>query len=125
MLAPLGALGMAPDIALTQALLTIFTTSVVLAAVFYGVARADLAGLVRYIPFPVMAGFLASTGWLMASGALNIIAGMPLSRAWERFVADPLQPELCAGLGVAGALFFLAPRISKAMLIRQPRWLWR
>jgi SulP family sulfate permease len=89
-LVPLGALGLSPDGALALALVTICGTAVLTAAAFYGVARADLADFFRYIPFPVMAGFLAATGWLMTSGALNIIAELPLSRiGWARFIADP------------------------------------
>ena len=48
---------------------TVLMTTAVAAIAFYGVARANLSVLVRYIPFSVMAGFLASTGWLMTSGA--------------------------------------------------------
>jgi SulP family sulfate permease len=100
------------------AMAAILLTSILSAAAFYAVAKANLADLVRYIPFAVMAGFLASTGWLMSSGALNIIAGTPLTLAGaENLLNDPLRPELGMGLLVAGALFALAPRISGALLI--------
>lgn len=103
---------------LHAALAAVLLTSILSAASFYAVAKANLADLVRYIPFAVMAGFLASTGWLMSSGALNIIAGTPLTLAGaENLLNDPLRPEFWMGLLVAGALFALAPRISGALLI--------
>ncbi len=71
----------------------------------------------RYIPFSVMAGFLASTGWLMTSGALNIIAGTPLTlEGLARFQADPMRPEIAAGVIIALVLF-MAARVPQAVLI--------
>jgi SulP family sulfate permease len=54
----------------------------------------------------------------MASGALNIISGTPLTLSGlERLVADPVRPELGFGLAVVAALYLLAPRLSGAVLI--------
>ncbi|MGE4062282.1 MAG: SLC26A/SulP transporter family protein [Rhodospirillaceae bacterium] len=118
MLAALGAMQLSGEITLQVALAAIALTTVFCALTFFFVARANLAQLVRYIPFSVMAGFLAATGWLIASGALNIIAGIPLSlRGLETFLADPWRPELAAGITIAIVLFILAPRISGALLI--------
>lgn len=121
-LAALGAMqlpgGPGGPLALQLALAAVALTGVLLGLTFYFVARANLAQLVRYIPFAVMAGFLAATGWLIASGALNIIGGIPLSLAGiEAFALNPWRPELAFGVVVALTLFVLAPRISGAMLI--------
>jgi SulP family sulfate permease len=40
-----------------------------------------LGKLVRFIPYPVVAGFLAATGWLMLSGAVSMTTGVTLS--WQ------------------------------------------
>lgn len=120
--AGLGAMNLADPktahLALELALTTTMLTCILCGLTFFFIARANLAQLVRYIPFAVMAGFLAATGWLISSGALNIIAGLPLSIAGlNAFIADPLRPELAAGLVIAGILFVLAPRVSGAVLI--------
>jgi sulfate permease, SulP family len=118
MLAVIGTMGLQSQTALSLAVATIFLTSVLSAIIFYAVGRADLSMLVRYIPYPVMAGFLSSTGWLMVSGALNIISATPLSRAGlENFLADPVRPELGFGLLIAVILQSLIPRVSSAVLI--------
>lgn len=103
---------------LDQAVALVIVTALLSAAVLFAVGRARLSVLVRYIPFSVMAGFLASTGWLMASGALNIISATPLTLAGlQRLLADPVRPELAFGLLVVAALYGLASRISTALLI--------
>ncbi|WP_281928001.1 SulP family inorganic anion transporter [Roseibium album] len=38
-----------------------------------------LGRLIRFIPYPVLAGFLAGMGWLIVSGAMAVILGTPLS----------------------------------------------
>lgn len=78
-LAGLGAAGLAPGDMLHVALAVVFCTSLVCAATFRLLSRPTLANAVRFVPFPVMAGFLASTGWLLAGGALTIITGIPFT----------------------------------------------
>ena len=117
-LAVVGSLGLSSAGQVSLAMETIFLTTVVCAVAFFLLARFRLAGLVRYIPFSVMAGFLASTGWLMCSGALAIIAGTPLTLAGlANFLAQPDRPELALGLAVAASLRLLAPRIPNVWLI--------
>jgi SulP family sulfate permease len=117
-LAALGSLPLAPNATLQVVMCMIFITSVVCAAGFYAVVRLNLANLMRYIPFSVMAGFLAASGWLMASGALNIIAGTPLTVAGvEKIIEMPLRPELWAGVAVALALQLLSKRVPNTLLI--------
>jgi SulP family sulfate permease len=40
-----------------------------------------LGGLVRYIPYPVIGGFLAATGWMLAVGAFSTMLDTPLTLA--------------------------------------------
>ena len=37
--------------------------------------RFRLGSLVRFVPYPVICGFLASVGWLLLYGGLNVAAG--------------------------------------------------
>ncbi len=41
---------------------------------FYLLGQFNLGGLVRYLPYPVMGGFLAGTGWLLVSGGVSTMA---------------------------------------------------
>lgn len=92
--------------------------TLICALLFWVVAHFRLGRLVRFVPMPVMAGFLAATGFAMSSGAFNIVSGAPLTlEGMQALIADPERPELLAGLIIAAALFMLARRFSTAFLI--------
>src|SRR5205085_617208 len=78
-LAGLGVAQLATDDKLHVALAVVFATSLVCAATFWLMARRGRANIVRFVPFPVMAGFLASSGWLLVLGSMTIIIGTPLT----------------------------------------------
>lgn len=118
MLAVIGSVSLSRVQSPDEALAVILLTGLVCAATFYLVAHFNLSSLVRYIPFSVMAGFLAATGWLIASGALGIISGTPLTiKGMSGLMAQPLRPELGFGLLVMLTLFALARRVAVAVLI--------
>jgi SulP family sulfate permease len=62
-----------------------------------------LGGLMRYIPYPVIGGFMAGTGWLLTIGCINATADFPL-----RLDTLPqlLQPDQL-GLWIPGVIFGL------------------
>jgi len=55
--------------------------SLLTGSAFLALGWLRLGSLIRYIPYPVIGGFLAGTGWLVASGALKTMTGVPLSLA--------------------------------------------
>lgn len=80
--------------------------------VFLGTFR--LGNLIRYIPFPVMGGFLAGIGWLLGKAALSSMAGV---RMLPANALDFLGPELAAkwlpGV-VAGAVLWILQRYRRS-----------
>lgn len=80
--------------------------------VFLLIGQFRLGNLVRYIPFPVMAGFLAAVGWLILLSALRVMAGFSINYAtWlNLFDADTL---LRWGPGIA---------VGAALWLWQSRW---
>jgi SulP family sulfate permease len=56
-------------------------TSLLLALLFSILGRFKASGLVRYIPYPVVGGFLAGTGFLIARGAFSVMLGTPVTLA--------------------------------------------
>lgn len=61
------------------AALTLSTLST--AALFALLGRFGLGNMVRYMPYPVVGGFLAGVGWMLVDGSFSIMNGMPLSFA--------------------------------------------
>jgi SulP family sulfate permease len=51
----------------------IVTATVVMGAVLYTVGRLRLGEVARYMPFPVVGGFLVATGFLLIQGAAGIL----------------------------------------------------
>ncbi|UNC93141.1 SLC26A/SulP transporter family protein [Candidatus Contubernalis alkaliaceticus] len=46
---------------------------------FYFIGHFQLAELFRFMPYPVVSGFLAGTGWLLTKGSLEVMTGTPLT----------------------------------------------
>jgi SulP family sulfate permease len=111
-------LSMPGEIAQATILAIFFSFAMVATLVFYLVARFNLSSYVRYIPFSVMAGLLAATGWLICSAALTIISELTLSIVGlNDFIHNPIRPELLKGCLFAILILGLSKKISSAILM--------
>ena len=128
MLAVLAA-SMAQDMLRTQRAEQVLATTVALIAlttmlcgfVLVLLGRYKLGSLIRYVPVPVIAGFLAGTGWLLLKSAIGLSANLPATMAhWEELVsaqrAAQWVPALAAG-ALLWALERFRPRASNALLL--------
>ncbi len=57
----------------------IILTTLLAGLTFILVARFRLSGFARFIPYPVVGGFLAGTGWLLAKGGFSVMTDMSLT----------------------------------------------
>ncbi|MDQ4006457.1 MAG: SulP family inorganic anion transporter, partial [Actinomycetota bacterium] len=91
-------------------LVAVIIVSTLLTGVFLVVlGRLKLGNLVRFVPYPVVGGFLAGTGWLLFKGGIGILAGRALTmQALHRFFRpDPLLKWVPGLLFAAGLLLVL------------------
>ncbi len=58
---------------------TIILTTVLAGLFFLAIGALNLGQFVRYIPYPVVGGFLAGTGWMLFKGGMGVMADVPLS----------------------------------------------
>ena len=70
-----------PQAVFATALAAIAVTSLLVGVIFLLLGRFRLSGFVRYIPYPVVGGFLAGTGWLLAKGGVGVMVNIPLTLA--------------------------------------------
>jgi len=99
------------------------TTVVVLAlaalaigAAWWGIGRARAGNLMRYIPYPVIGGFLAAVGWLLLTGGLAVAASTPLGWATLGRLAEPATAaRLGTGLAIGGLLWWGGTRSKHVM----------
>ncbi len=100
------------------------TLSTLLAGLLlYGMGRLRLGRWARFIPYPVMGGFLAGTGWLITRSSFKVMAGLPLG--WEELsrlmqhstLVHWLPGVLFAGVLIVATRYFAQPMILPIMLL--------
>ncbi|MEW9835809.1 cyclic nucleotide-binding domain-containing protein [Mesorhizobium marinum] len=57
-------------------------SSLATGALFWVTGRLGLGGLVRFLPYPVVAGFLAGSGWLLVDGSMVMLTGHGIGPAF-------------------------------------------
>ena len=72
-------------------------------AVFFGLGTFRLGALMRFIPFPVIGGFLAGSGLLILLGAIPVLTGVAIPKIDLQLLSEPLRaarwlPGLAFGL---------------------------
>ena len=67
-----------PEAIFATVVAAIALTSLATGAFFLVLGRFKLGNLMRFLPYPVVGGFLAGTGWLLVQGAFGVMAGVPL-----------------------------------------------
>ena len=92
----------------TVAVVLVLTTLAAgLLFLFLGVFR--LTGLVRFLPYPVIGGFLAGTGWLLLIGGIGMMAGRSPSQAGlGDLLATPTLLRWLPGVLAGALILFLA-----------------
>jgi SulP family sulfate permease len=84
--------------------------------VFLGYFR--LGNLVRFIPYPVMGGFLAGTGWLLVKGGLQVSTSVSFRLADVfHFLNNVNMLQLACGLIFGGGILFLKRRFPSNKFI--------
>jgi SulP family sulfate permease len=89
---------------LATVLVAIAITALLTGLFLLALGAFKLGGLVRFIPYPVVGGFLAGTGWLLVQGSFGVMTGTPFSLANIPLL---FQPDLLV-LWVPGVLLALA-----------------
>ncbi|HEX6509396.1 MAG TPA: SulP family inorganic anion transporter [Chloroflexota bacterium] len=104
-------------------LAVIAITSLTTGAFFCVLGALRLGRLVRFVPFPVIGGFLAGTGWLIVVGAVKVLTGISLTvaslpDAWRGdAVAHMLPAVLLAIILTAGLRRFTHFSVMPALLL--------
>jgi SulP family sulfate permease len=81
--------GQTTDTLFATVILLVVGSTLAMGLIYLALGVFKLGGLVRFLPFPVMGGFLAGTGWLLTVGGIGVATGMP-------FGAGLLQPGMLA-----------------------------
>jgi len=101
-------------VVLTCAGVAAFSTGMV----FYGLGVYRLGGLVRFIPYPVIGGFLAGSGFLILRGAYPVLTGLDMHQGSLDVLLDPMHlarwvPGVVFGL----TLLLVLRRFSNVLIV--------
>jgi SulP family sulfate permease len=118
------AAGIAADVAATgderffTVVVAIGLTTVATGLFLFLIGLLRLGNLIRFMPYPVVGGFLAGTGWLLAKGAIGVLGGlsMSLSSIDDALAWDVAQKWL-PGLAFALVLLALVRRSRHVLLL--------
>ena len=93
------------------ALLAITSCALVIGMLLFTVARLHLGRLVRFVPYPVLAGFMASVGWTITIGALRMGADTHIDVEFLMGWHPATLPLLISTIAFGGFLWFASMRL--------------
>jgi SulP family sulfate permease len=99
--------------------LAIAGTTFATGAFLLGLGLARAGGLIRFMPYSVLSGFLAGTGWLLVIGGLRVMTGQELDTAVD-FAAlfnDGWHLRWLPGVALASAIVLAASHLAYAMVL--------
>jgi SulP family sulfate permease len=84
--------GQNPEVIYSTTIGAIMLSSLLTAVLFIALGWFKASSFVRYVPYPVVGGFLAGTGYLLAKGALSVMVDIPptFANLSQFFTADVL-----------------------------------
>lgn len=104
--------------AFATTVMAITLCGIAIGATWYLLGYFGAGNLIRYIPYPVIGGFLGAVGWLMFSGGLAVVVGKPFSIPMGiSLLTHPPSEQLIAGLLVAAALWFATQRFKQVLTL--------
>ena len=106
--------GGAPQILYATVAVLIALASVVTGLAFIAAGALRLGVLARFIPYPVMGGFMAAAGYLMTAGAIRMVAG-------QSALSDLMQPEALwrwlPVIGLGSRMVWIARRSGRVLAL--------
>jgi SulP family sulfate permease len=92
-------------------------TTCITGAILLAFGWFKLGRLMRFIPYPVVGGFLAGTGWLLVQGAISVMAGTPLGLTHLGYLFDTRVLVQWIPGAILAILMFLILRRNNSFFI--------
>jgi SulP family sulfate permease len=105
-----------PDVFLTVVAATLIVT-VVCGVVFLVLGTFRLGNLVRFVPYPVVGGFLAGTGWLLLKGGIYVSSGVEVHLRTADLLVSTETLRHWAPAAAFGVILLLAVRWVRKPLV--------
>jgi SulP family sulfate permease len=107
-----------PEAQFATVSITIMGSAVVTAIFFWGIGRFKLSNIARFLPYPVIGGFLAGSGAALMIGSFGVMTGTSLS--WStlpQYLGLELLVHWCPGVVFALMVFWFMQRTSHVLIL--------
>ena len=105
-------------LAVDYVLLSFSLATLVTGIVLYVLGALKLGQIVRFIPYPVIGGFLAASGWLLATGGIEVVTGRDFDLInLAGAVPRASLPQVLLGAAFAIAIFLLKARTASFYIL--------
>jgi SulP family sulfate permease len=110
--------GQNPEVIYSTAVGAIIFSSLLTAAIFILLGWFKASAFVRYVPYPVVGGFLAGTGYLLAKGGLGVMVDIPQTFAnFPDFFVPGVLWRWLPGILFGIALYLIARRFNHFLIM--------
>ena len=92
----------------------IIISTLMTGALFLVLGIFKLGSFVRFLPYPVMGGFLAGTGWLLAKGGIGVMVSAPFGMEW---LASSSLIHWLPGMFLGIFIYGVTRKINKSLAI--------
>jgi SulP family sulfate permease len=108
----------APDDLLAPVMIVVLLATGLTGILLLALRLARAGGAIRFVPYPVIGGFLSATGWLMVNGAVRVITDHSLSRSTlEALAGATTLGQLAAASAVALSLYIVLRHARSPLLL--------
>lgn len=104
--------------ALSTAVVALMITGLAVGGAWWLMGRHGGGDIIRYIPYPVIGGFLGSVGWLMLTGGMGVAMGrsftLPLAWGWLTGQGDL---RLATGMALGVCIWWITLRVQHVLTL--------
>ncbi len=108
----------AGDHLLEPTLIVMAIGSALAGALLCGLGIARAGRIIRFVPYPVIGGFLGATGWLTVTGAIKVMTDLSVTIPnIDALLSISTAVKVLAGAAVAAALFLARTRSRSPLVL--------
>lgn len=118
--AQIQAQGLGTEQAILHVLTAISVATLLTGLLLLGLGAFKLGVWLRFVPYPVIGGFLAASGWLLITGGIEVMTGVAPSLSLARLgelIAPENLPQLAIGVLFAGTVFVVRRRVDSFLVL--------
>jgi len=106
------------DVRFMTMLAVMGSSAILTGGLFITIGHFKLANLFRFMPYPVVGGFLAGTGWLLASGSIGVMCDVPLTLSTlDQLINPAVMAKWLPGVLYGITLFMILNRWSHFLIL--------